>query len=329
MGNRALEINGDNAASGHADIHITVRGSDWYFTVTSVMGFFAVIFWALSLRRTRNQRLFYYLAAAICLVSGIGYFTEASNLGWTAIPVEWQRSSSKVSGTARQIFWVRYIDYFVTSPLILLTLSLSAAFPWPTILYTMFISWVMVVSFLVGALVQSTYKWGYFAFATVSYLFIAYTILFSAREHAAQLGGSIYRTYLSSGALIVFLWLLYPIAWGCSEGGNVIAPDSEAIFYGVIDLLAKPVFCALIVFGHQDLDIANLGIQVGRTTETPAPAAAHTNGHGFTSSARSRLGSLLRRKEKAMEAGEAGATNGQRTEGTGTGEAQRAPESTA
>jgi bacteriorhodopsin len=35
------------------------------------------------------------------------------------------------------------------------------------------------------------------------------------------------------------MWLLYPIAWGVSEGGNVIPPDSEAVFYGVLDIMTK------------------------------------------------------------------------------------------
>lgn len=79
------------------------------------------------------------------------------------------------------------------------------------------------------------------------------------------------------GSLTAFLWILYPIAWGVSEGGNgtlshthsipsysqvytVIAPDSEAVFYGILDLLAKPVFGALLLWGHRDIDPARLGL---------------------------------------------------------------------
>ena len=61
------------------------------------------------------------------------------------------------------------------------------------------------------------------------------------------------------GVLTVFLWFLYPIAWGLSEGGNVIAPDSEAVFYGVLDLFAKPVFGALLIWGHRGIDPGRLG----------------------------------------------------------------------
>jgi len=312
MVNKALQLNGPTASTGHADIAITTHGSDWYFTVAAVMAFSTLVFWGLAFRKPRTQRLFYYITAGITMVSAIAYFTEGSNLGWVAIPVEWIRSDSKVRGFARQIFWVRYIDYFVTLPLILLNLLLTAALPWPTILYTILINWIMVVSLLVGTLVHSTYKWGYFTFGTVSYLFLAYTMLWSARQHAADLGGSIYRTYLKGACLVFFLWLLYPVAWGCSEGGNIIAPDSEAVFYGIIDILSKPVFGALLLWGHQDIELAHIGLDIRDVVnDTTNPRSDHH--FGFSSARKVRLGSLgslLRRKEKAAEAGAAAPSNG-------------------
>ena len=60
------------------------------------------------------------------------------------------------------------------------------------------------------------------------------------------------------------------MSWGVSEGGNVIAPDSEAIFYGVLDLLAKPVFGALLLLGHRDIDPARLGLRIRDYDEDPA-----------------------------------------------------------
>lgn len=56
------------------------------------------------------------------------------------------------------------------------------------------------------------------------------------RSHARALGSDVYRVYMGCGVVTLFIWLLYPVAWGVCEGGNVIAPDSEAVFYGVLDL---------------------------------------------------------------------------------------------
>lgn len=65
------------------------------------------------------------------------------------------------------------------------------------------------------------------------------------------------------------MWICYPIAWGVCEGGNIIAPDSEAVFYGILDLLAKPVFGAILLWGHRNIDPARLGLRIRDVTEGP------------------------------------------------------------
>jgi bacteriorhodopsin len=114
--------------------------------------------------------------------------------------------------------------------------------PWPSLLWIILVDWTMIVTGLVGALVRSSYKWGYFAFGCAALLYIVYVLGWEARIHANHRGADIGRVFLMCGTLTLVLWIVYPIAWGVCEGGNIIAPDSEAIFYGILDLLAKPVF---------------------------------------------------------------------------------------
>ena len=90
-----------------------------------------------------------------------------SNLGFTPIAVEFHRSDPKVAGNYRSIYYARYIDWFITTPLLLLDLMLTAGMPWPTIMFVILVDWIMIVTGLVGALVRSIYKWGYFAFGTL------------------------------------------------------------------------------------------------------------------------------------------------------------------
>ena len=72
-----------------------------------------MIFVGLSFTKPRPHRVFHYITAAITLVAAIAYFTMASNLGWTPITVEFVRHNPKVHGIAREIFYVRYIDWCV------------------------------------------------------------------------------------------------------------------------------------------------------------------------------------------------------------------------
>lgn len=102
------------------------------------------------------------------MVAAIAYFSMGANLGFTPIEVEFHRSESIVRGNYREIFYVRYIDWFITTPLLLLDLLLTAGMPLPTILWTILIDEVMIVTGLVGALVTSNYKWGYFVFGESS-----------------------------------------------------------------------------------------------------------------------------------------------------------------
>lgn len=86
-----------------------------------------------------------------------------SNLGFTPIEVEFPRTRTVVRGGYREIFYVRYIDWFITTPLLLTDLMLTAGMPWPKIAWVVLVDWFMIVLGLVGALVASRYKWAYFS----------------------------------------------------------------------------------------------------------------------------------------------------------------------
>ncbi|KAH0354250.1 family A G protein-coupled receptor-like protein, partial [Aureobasidium melanogenum] len=260
--NDALNVNGNTVNGKTVDIAITVRGSDWYWTVCAVMTTCTFVFLGLGITKPRQHRIFHYITAAITMVAAIAYFSMASNLGWTPIDVEFMRSDPVVRGVNREIFYVRYIDWFITTPLLLMDLLLTAAMPWPTLLFVVLVDEVMIVTGLVGALVRSSYKWGYFAFGCAALFYVVWVLVWEARRHASALGSDVGKVFTMCGSLTTFLWILYPVAWGLCEGGNVISPDSEAIFYGILDLFAKPVFGALLIWGHRGIDPARLGLYI-------------------------------------------------------------------
>lgn len=243
----------------------------------SALGFFG-----LSARKPRTQRLLYYITGAMTLIAAISYFAMGSNLGWTGIRVEFSRSDPKEAGRIRQIFYVRYIDWFLTTPLLLMDLLFTCALPAPTICFTILMSEVAVICGLVGALIKSTYKWGFFTFGVAAFLFVAWNVVFEGLAHAKVLGADIRRTYLICSLWTVSIWLLYPIAWGCSEGGNVIPPDSEAIFYGILDILTKPVFGVLLLWGLRNLDLNQLGINIRDPADSPLPVSEKHAPNGTT-----------------------------------------------
>ncbi|KAL9114304.1 MAG: hypothetical protein Q9227_001726 [Pyrenula ochraceoflavens] len=277
--NDALGINGFTNNSGTTDNHLTTHGSDWYWAVTAVMAVSTAAIIGLAFTIPQRKRLFHYITAAITMVASIAYFSMASNLGWAAIAVEFSRPGNHlVSGNMRQIFYVRYIDWFVTTPLLLLDLLLTAGLPTPTILYTILLDEIMVVTGLIGALVKSSYKFGYFAFGCAAFFGVAYNVVIQGRLHANALSPKVGQTFLICGVWTISLWFLYPIAWGLAEGGNVISSDSEAIFYGILDVLAKPGFAVLLLWGHRNIDPAELGLHIREPGDIANPSTHTANG---------------------------------------------------
>ena len=68
--------------------------------------------------------------------------------------------------------YVRYIQWFLVFPSLLLELLLVTGLTLSDILTTVFMSLVYVVALLVGALVHSTYKWGFYTFGCVALFYV-------------------------------------------------------------------------------------------------------------------------------------------------------------
>jgi len=262
-----------------SDINITTHGSDVYWAVCAVMIVSTMGFAGWAFTVPRSKRIFHYITASITMVAAVAYFTMGSNLGYAAIPVEFRRSRAVVAGNIREVFYVRYIDWVVTTPLLLLDILLTAGLPWPTILYTILIDEIMIITGLVGALVASSYKWGYFVFAMFALFYIGYELLWVGRLHSRHFGPAIARTYMLCGGWTIFLWFLYPVAWGLAEGGNIISPDSEAVFYGILDVLAKPGFGIILLMGHRNIDPTVLGLQIHDYDEVDSANIGHKEKH--------------------------------------------------
>ncbi|TKA57855.1 hypothetical protein B0A55_13334 [Friedmanniomyces simplex] len=109
--NNALDVNTNTQNNKTVQIAITTWGSDFYYSIMSVMGATAIGILAASAVKPRSDRVFFYMSAALCFVACIAYFAMGSNLGWTPIDVEWVRGTAGVRGTNREIFYARYIDW--------------------------------------------------------------------------------------------------------------------------------------------------------------------------------------------------------------------------
>lgn len=212
-----------------------------------------------------GERIFHYLFISALAVGSIVYFAQASDLGWSLVP-----QVNNVQNGIRQIFWAKYILWVVEFPVIIIALGLLSGVSWATIFYNVFLSWIWVISYLVGAFTTSTYKWGFFVFGTVAWLLLAIHTLRDGSVGAKRLG--VTRDHSGLSGWVNLLWLLYPIAWGLSDGGNRIGVTPSFIWFGILDVLLLPVTAWAFMFLARRWDYNRLNIaftQYGRVHHQP------------------------------------------------------------
>ncbi|EIM80840.1 family A G protein-coupled receptor-like protein [Stereum hirsutum FP-91666 SS1] len=272
-----------------ANIHITNGASDWLWAVCALMSvsMLFTLFW--SHMQPLGQRAFHHTATVILFVSAVAYFAMASDLGQTAVATEFRDTSP---GSTRNVFWVRYIQWAINGPLIIIMVLLTTGLALSDVFLTAFMTLAIVVMGLVGALTPSSYKWGFFVFGLFA-LFYVFTSLWGLGSRTSlNAGGATHRRFFNTGSgWISFIWPLYFICWGLSEGGNRISPTGEMIFYGILDLFAGPLFLFTHLWALRSLDYAAFGLQSGKASDYagvtgtgvgagPAGAGTGTNGVG-------------------------------------------------
>ncbi|KAI0472304.1 heat shock protein 30 [Xylaria cf. heliscus] len=251
--NAALDIN--PPAGNEA---LSVNGSDWLWAVTAIYVVSFIAFFGLTFVARSGEKVFHYLFTIALLVGSIAYFAQASDLGFELVE---QVNSSPRLALSRQIFWPKYVNWVVSFPAVITALGLLSGVPWATIIYNVFLSWTWVISYLISAFTTSNYKWGFYAFGTISWLLLAFSTV-SATSSAKRLGVSGDHTLLSGW--VNLLWLLYPIAFGLTDGGNRIGVTPGFIFFGVLDVLFIPVLSFAFIFLARRWDYGQLNLAFTR-----------------------------------------------------------------
>jgi bacteriorhodopsin len=230
---RSNDAINDNMNQSAADIEITTAGSSFLWMVFCVMAFTGLAIFIHANTLPKGDRVFHYLSVAILFTASVAYYSLAADLGAVPITVEFlhgfnlDRTNGRLP--TRQIWYVRYIDWTVTTPLLLLELLLVSGLPLSQVFMTLFLDEVMIIGGLIGALTISQYKWGYFAFANAAMFMVFWTLYIPGLKSAGLLGKEFKKAYIISTGILSILWLLYPVAWGLADGSNQISPDGVSV----------------------------------------------------------------------------------------------------
>jgi len=218
-----------------------------------------------------SKRIYHSITTLIVLIATISYFAMATGTGFTLRHFRWRdHHEHGVPDTFRhihrEVYWVRYVDWLLTTPLILVDLTLLAGLNGSNLFSMIIANNVMVLSGLFSALTPSSTwsiqkdpiqrlpsrgaRWGWYAIGCIAFLYIAYTILVTGISVARKKGSAVSRVYTSIATYTLVIWIAYPIIWGISASSHRLTVDGEIVAYGILDILAKGIFGAWLLYAH-------------------------------------------------------------------------------
>jgi len=162
------------------------------------------------------------------------------------------------------IYWARYTDWILTTPLLIYDLALLAGADRETIYTLVGLDVMMIITGLVATLTIAPVEalggvdghrvlwWG----VSTGFFLVLLVFLFRGlSDKRAQLDSETQSTFDILRYMIVLLWTAYPIWWLVgSEGLGVIDLYIETAGFMILDLSAKVGFGIILLRSHDVLD---------------------------------------------------------------------------
>ncbi len=199
------------------------------------VGVFALA--ALSTRARPESRHHFFMSIAVCAIAFCAYYAMANGYGVIHL-------------THRREYYARYVDWTLTTPLLLGGLmaialpSVSGARRWGIAGGVIGADVFMILVGLCGGLTENNpVKYGFYAISCIAF-FVVFIALWGPIRHAAEAqGAATGELYRRLAGLLTVLWFVYPIIWLLgTEGVAVVSPTVEIIVIAATDLAAKVVF---------------------------------------------------------------------------------------
>ena len=113
----------------------------------------------------------------------------------------------------RQVFWARYVDWSLTTPLLLLDLSLLAGLNGASIFIAIVADLIMIITGLFAAFggEETPQKWGWYAIACIAYLVVIWQLAVNGRAAVLNKGSKVARFFGSIAGFTLILWTAYPM----------------------------------------------------------------------------------------------------------------------
>ncbi|GAB7091747.1 sensory rhodopsin II [Halorubrum luteum] len=152
----------------------------------------------------------------------------------------------------------RYVDWLVTTPLILLYLGLLARPPRRVLAGLIGADVVIIIGGVVAVATTGTLSWVAFGIGVATYGLLVYGLLVTLPESVSVETDRVRAVFGTLRNITVVLWTLYPVVWLVAPTGfGLITVSTEMLVFVYLDIVAKVGFVVVAAAGADaisDLD---------------------------------------------------------------------------
>lgn len=201
----------------------------------------------------QGGRIFHVITAVITGMAAFSYLMMATGAG--AVLLE----------GGRIFYYFRYIDWLITTPLLLVDLALLAlvnparntGFVIGLIVLDVF---MILTGLLAGSLGPGFGGGFWFIVSTIAMIVLLYLVATRLFSEASRQGGAAQQVFRTLAYLTLVLWSLYPVVWLLgTEGFSVVGSTGEVLLFLILDVLAKIGFGILLLTNREALGQAGGG----------------------------------------------------------------------
>ncbi len=205
-----------------------------------------------------NSRKYYATLTAISGIAAVAYVVMALEIGWQTV------------GEDRLVFVPRYVDWLLTTPLLVLYLAFLADAGRGMIGKLAGANVLVIVPGMAAALTPGVERYGLFALGGLAFVYLAYLLVGPLTQMVRGLRSE--SLFLSLRNLTVILWSVYPLIWLLGPAGlGFLTETVDVMLVVYLDLITKVGF-GLIALNARAVLSAELGEDVSTELDEEAGA---------------------------------------------------------
>lgn len=189
-------------------------------------------FFGLGAHNAKKERwkILFTLNFFICLIASGLYLAMALGQGFSVV-------------YGRPTFWVRYVTWFLSTPLLLLDLCFLGRNSLPVVGSLLGANAYMIATGFVGTISPKPINYIWYIVSCGAFLAVFYLLVKPYRIEAERKHPRAKQAFRKLLAVHLVLWTGYPIVWIlASTGFNFLSQGGETMFYTLLDLASKVGF---------------------------------------------------------------------------------------